>query len=101
MMMIKLPTVAAAILAFASATLATPIERRAPPLDGRCIKLTSSALQQAKSEIYKANIVPDVYENGFDPKTTVAVYYNKDFVNYGENLPMVRRTSLSCFRLTY
>jgi hypothetical protein len=83
------------IIAFALATsaisMAGPIEIRAPPLDGRCIKLTNAALQQAKTEIYNANIVPDVYENGFDPKTTVALYYNKDFVNYGENLPMVRK----------
>ncbi|PWN34140.1 PEBP-like protein [Meira miltonrushii] len=81
-----------ALVAFVAATAssltaANPIslEARTPTFDGKCIALSSASLAAENKAIRNAYIVPDVY-NSFDPKTTVALYYNEKFVPYGDKL---------------
>lgn len=74
-----------------SLTAANPIslDARTTSFDGKCLALNEGSLAKAKKEISDAFIVPDVYDS-FNPKTTVALYYEGKFVNYGEKLTMTQ-----------
>lgn len=65
------------------------LEARATSFNGKCLALNAASLAEEKKAITDAYLVPDVYKS-FDPKTTVALYYEGKFVEYGKKLTMTQ-----------